>query len=182
MAVADDPTQLVKVNLNQSRAREQLPDAADTFDEQAAGNAEGFQHARIFIHEFERFLAGQANHAVSSGSQMFQALTRLLLAAVALAEERQGDKGEDKRAALPGRARQYRADTTARTTAEPCQDEDDLGALACGFERGKLFLSQGVAALGITASAKTTHQFCLEMNFDGRSGGSERLRIGVNGH
>ena len=79
MAVAHQRAQVVKMDLDQPGPREQLPDAAHAFDEQAAGDAEGVQDAGVLVNQFEGLLVRQANHAVGDGFQLFQALLRLLL-------------------------------------------------------------------------------------------------------
>ena len=181
MAVAHEGAKVVKMNLDEAGAREQPPDAAHALDEQAAGDAEGVEDAGVVVNELEGLLVRQANHAVGDGFQLFQTLLRLLLAAVAFADKRQRDKREDERAGLLRGAREDGADAAARAAAESGDDEDDVRAVAGGFERGKLLLGEGASAFGIAAGAEAAQQFRFEMDFDGRGRSRQRRGVGVDG-
>ena len=124
MAVAHQRAQIVEMNLNQAGPREQPPDAAHALDQQAAGDAERVEHAGVFVNQLEGLLARQANHAVGDGFQLFQALLRLLLAAVAFARERQRDKREHQRAGFLRGAREHGTDAAARAAAQAGDNEN----------------------------------------------------------
>ena len=77
MAIPEQTAQVVEMDLDQSRAREQLPDAAQAFDQEFAGQAENFQGAGIVIMQLENFLGRQADDAIGGGFQLFETLQRL---------------------------------------------------------------------------------------------------------
>src|SRR6185437_12073687 len=106
------------MNLDKARARQQLPYAADAFDQQAAGDVERFKHARIFVNQLEGFLARQTNHAISNPFQLLQTLLRLFRAAIAFASERQCDKSEHERAGFFCRTRDNGRNFAASTAAK----------------------------------------------------------------
>ena len=183
MAVAHERAQIVEVNLNQAGPREQLPDAAHALDQQAAGDAERVEHARVFVNELERFLARQADHAVGDGFQLLQALLRLLLAAVAFAFKRQRHKREHQRAGFLRGAREHRADAAARAAAEAGNDENHVRAVAGGFERGKLFLGDGACRVRDRrrCRGRATIWFRDEFSRVAAEAASD-CRVGVDGH
>ena len=185
MAVAYQRAQVIEVNLDQAGTREELPDAANALDQQAAGDAEGLKDAGVFVDELESFLVRQANHAVGDGFETVHALERLLLTAIAFA----GTKGRVTKAStsacrafLRRTSARPGADAAARAAAKSGNNENDLRSFASRFERGKLFLRKGVAAFGIAAGAQPAKQLGLEMYFNGRGGRGQGLRIRINSH
>ena len=169
------------MNLDQAGTREQLPDPPHALDEQSARDAERVQHTRILVNQLENLLARQRDDAIGDGFELFQALVRLLLAAVAFAQERQRHKRQHQRARFLGRARDDRADAAARAAAQAGDDQNRIRTLASRLERGKLFLGDGLAAFGVATGAEAAQQLGLEMDFRRRRHRRQGRPVSVDG-
>src|ERR1017187_10306894 len=72
VAVAQQRAQIIKMNPDQARPREQTPDAAHTFNEQSVRDAERVEHAGVLVHQLEGLLARQADDAVGDGFELVE--------------------------------------------------------------------------------------------------------------
>ena len=134
MAVPDQRAQVVKVDLDQTRTREQLPDAAQTLHQQAARLSEHIEQTGVLVNQLEHLLARQADHPVGHGFDLLETQLGLLVAAVAFTQERQGDKRQHQRAGFPGGPRQHGTDAAARPAPQTGDNQHHIGAAASRLE------------------------------------------------
>ena len=158
MLTTHDGAKVGEIDVDNSRAAQQPPDAPETLRQQIVGDFEGLDQAGVVVDQLEHALIRQAQHRVGRFLELFQALLRLTLAPRAFALKGQRRHGQHQRSRLPGHARQHGTGARARAAAQTGHNHDHPGARAELAQPFSLLFRRGPPDFRIAAGSQAASQ------------------------
>ena len=176
-----DALDVRKVQVDQTRSRDEVGDARDTLQQHMVGLAEGVDHADVAIGEGQQPIVRDDDEGVDLAAQRVHARLGLRLATPALEAERPRHHADGEGAQ---RARDPRHDggaTGAGSTALAGGDEDHVGTLEHLLDLLEVILGSLLAHLGVGAGAESARELTADVELHVGVAHEEGLRVGVDG-